>query len=381
MKSARDLSAAKAQEERVAADRAAAERAAQKAGRAKNWTEADLSSEDEDDERTADFYDEKQTGHNDAGRSRDQGRSKQVVRDEWEDAGSRQQQVSKNREVPAGRRFQESNPAHERVERERAHAQLLMQPYALDLSNMRRFLTTPVPKAAGTVLCYIRRNKSGASNKLFPVYSLFLKEGNTFLLTSKKRPKNKTSNYLISMVEGEFSREGPSYLGKLRSNFVGTEFQVFDHGFNPRDAEDGSASAGGTVRRELAAVAYAANVLGTRGPRKMQVCVPAVDDLNEPIAPIRPGEEVLLSHMKDRNFRDLVYMINKPPRWNDQVGAYVLNFNGRVTMASVKNFQLVDPDEQNSVLLQVKLLIRARKILLLKTATDFLFSFSVWACR
>ena len=50
--------------------------------------------------------------------------------------------------------------------------------------------------------------------------------------------------------------------------------------------------------------------------------------------------------------RDLVYLINKPPRWNEQVGAYVLNFNGRVTMASVKNFQLVDPDEQNTVVLQ-----------------------------
>ena len=30
----------------------------------------------------------------------------------------------------------------------------------------------------------------------------------------------------------------------------------------------------------------------------------------------------------------------------------MLNFNGRVTMASVKNFQLVDPDEQNAVVLQ-----------------------------
>jgi tubby-related protein 1 len=61
----------------------------------------------------------------------------------------------------------------------------------------------------------------------------------------------------------------------------------------------------------------------------------------------------MMSRMKDRNFRDLVYLINKPPRWNEQVGAYVLNFNGRVTMASVKNFQLVDPDEQNVVVLQV----------------------------
>jgi hypothetical protein len=61
----------------------------------------------------------------------------------------------------------------------------------------------------------------------------------------------------------------------------------------------------------------------------------------------------MMNRMKDRNFRDLVYLINKPPRWNEQVGAYVLNFNGRVTMASVKNFQLVDPDEQNAVVLQV----------------------------
>lgn len=65
------------------------------------------------------------------------------------------------------------------------------------------------------------------------------------------------------------------------------------------------------------------------------------------------GGEDILTRMKDRNLRDLVYLINKPPRWNEQVGAYVLNFNGRVTMASVKNFQLVDPDEQNAVVLQV----------------------------
>ena len=44
----------------------------------------------------------------------------------------------------------------------------------LDLRNMRQFLTTPLPRSAGVVQCYIRRNKSG-TNKLFPVYSLYLK--------------------------------------------------------------------------------------------------------------------------------------------------------------------------------------------------------------
>ena len=30
----------------------------------------------------------------------------------------------------------------------------------------------------------------------------------------------------------------------------------------------------------------------------------------------------------------------------------MLNFNGRVTMASVKNFQLVQPEEQDAIILQ-----------------------------
>lgn len=131
---------------------------------------------------------------------------------------------------------------------------------------------------------------------------------------------------------------------------------------------------------------YQANVLGNRGPRKMQVAIPAVDENSQPIFPASGAEDVV-QRIKDRNFRDVAYLINKPPRWNEQVrhiadlgtlypriltntpssppsfldsislllpkvNAYVLNFNGRVTMASVKNFQLVDPDEHNTVVLQ-----------------------------
>lgn len=79
----------------------------------------------------------------------------------------------------------------------------------------------------------------------------------------------------------------------------------------------------------------------------------------------------MLGRMKDRNFRDLIYLINKPPRWNEQVGAYVLNFNGRVTMASVKNFQLVDPEEQNAVVLQVCYSYHGMVTLKIKMALQF----------
>ena len=44
-------------------------------------------------------------------------------------------------------------------------------------------------------------------------------------------------------------------------------------------------------------------------------------------------------------------LYNQPPRWNDQLGAYCLNFSGRVTQASVKNFQLVS-EHEDRVLLQ-----------------------------
>ncbi len=37
--------------------------------------------------------------------------------------------------------------------------------------------------------------------------------------------------------QNDLNRSGHAYLGKLRSNFVGTEFQVFDDGVNPKDSE------------------------------------------------------------------------------------------------------------------------------------------------
>ena len=48
----------------------------------------------------------------------------------------------------------------------------------------------------------------------------------------------------------------------------------------------------------------------------------------------------------------LFVMRNKAPRWNEALGAYCLNFNGRVTEASVKNFQLAWEHDDDSVVLQ-----------------------------
>ena len=64
--------------------------------------------------------------------------------------------------------------------------------------------------------------------------------------------------------------------------------------------------------------------------------------------------ESLLSRIKRKNYQQLIFLKNRPPQWNAQLNCYVLNFKGRVTMASVKNFQLVKPTLENDVILQVR---------------------------
>jgi hypothetical protein len=48
----------------------------------------------------------------------------------------------------------------------------------------------------------------------------------------------------------------------------------------------------------------------------------------------------------------LLALQNRPPWWNIELGAFVLNFGGRVSVASVKNFQLCDRGRQDHIMLQ-----------------------------
>lgn len=48
---------------------------------------------------------------------------------------------------------------------------------------------------------------------------------------------------------------------------------------------------------------------------------------------------------------NLIQLHNKTPSWNDDTQSYVLNFHGRVTQASVKNFQIVHDSDGIFILL------------------------------
>ncbi|XP_073932381.1 tubby-related protein 3 isoform X2 [Castor canadensis] len=222
-----------------------------------------------------------------------------------------------------------------------------------EVDNLEDFAYSPAPRGI-TVKCRVTRAKKGMDRGLFPTYYMHLeKDGNQkiFLLAGRKRKKSKTSNYLISTDPTDLSREGDSYIGKLRSNLMGTKFTVYDHGVSPVKAQGLVEKA--HTRQELAAICYETNVLGFKGPRKMSVIIPGMN-LNHERIPFRPrnDHESLLSKWQNKTMENLIELHNKAPVWNDDTQSYVLNFHGRVTQASVKNFQIVHGNDPDYIVMQ-----------------------------
>ncbi|XP_038675912.1 tubby-related protein 3-like isoform X1 [Scyliorhinus canicula] len=221
----------------------------------------------------------------------------------------------------------------------------------IEIGDLEKFVLTPAAQGV-TIKCRVTRDKKGMDRGLYPTYYLHLdtdESKKVFLLAGRKRKKSKTSNYLISIDPTDLSRGGENFVGKLRSNLMGTKFTVFDNGVNP---ERGKADRS-NIRQELAAVTYETNVLGFKGPRKMTVIVPAMDEDQERI-PFRPrnDKDGLLSRWQRKNMENLIELHNKTPVWNNDTQSYVLNFHGRVTHASVKNFQIVHENDVDYIVMQ-----------------------------
>ncbi|XP_059383264.1 tubby-related protein 1 isoform X1 [Carassius carassius] len=219
----------------------------------------------------------------------------------------------------------------------------------IEFDDLEEFVLQPAPQGT-TIKCKVTRDKRGMDRGFYPTYYLHLdNDKKVFLLAGRKRKKSATSNYLISIDATDLSRGGENFIGKLRSNLMGTKFTVFDNGLNPDRALRDMSNA----RQELAAIIYETNVLGFKGPRKMTVIIPGMDDDNERV-PIRPrtDNDNILMRYQNRQMDNLIELHNKTPVWNDDTASYVLNFSGRVTQASVKNFQIVHSKDNSYIVMQ-----------------------------
>ena len=205
--------------------------------------------------------------------------------------------------------------------------------------------------------CYILRSKDTVEKHMFPVYEFYLEntEGglDVFLMAARKRKKSKSSNYLIATAQGkDIINPREEILGKLRSNFLGTSFAIFDNGYNPMKNKIKSSNQE-HARKQYGSVAYETNILGFKGPRKMTVLLPKTLKTGKPIT-IQPKseDETLAERFRKGELDDMLILKNKQPQWNDESQSYVLNFNGRVTAASVKNFQIIHESDPTYIILQ-----------------------------
>lgn len=201
-----------------------------------------------------------------------------------------------------------------------------------------------------------------------------------FLLAGRKRKKSTSSNYLITTDPTDLSRSGQSIVGKLRSNITGSQFTIFDHSnsshlkvsiikirfkFKVISIDEKflktefitlnvfSLKVKTAKRKDLAAVIYEPNLLGLKGPRKMTVIVPGMSNEGQRVDFESDSKsEGLIELFKEKHMDGLLELHSKVPEWNIDSQSFVLNFNGRVTQPSVKNFQLIHTVDPEYIILQ-----------------------------
>lgn len=176
-----------------------------------------------------------------------------------------------------------------------------------------------------------------------------------FVLAARKRTRAKTSNYLISTDVENINRESSNIIGKLRSNALGTRFVSFDNGVAANTTE--AMRNANLIRREMCMVLYETNILGFHGPRRMTVVIPGMqegEDGEKERCECRPitDTDSMSAKFDARKLDDFICLENKKPVWNQDTQSFVLNFHGRVTMASVKNFQIIHKDNPNYIIMQ-----------------------------
>ncbi|XP_019436911.1 PREDICTED: tubby-like F-box protein 5 isoform X2 [Lupinus angustifolius] len=257
------------------------------------------------------------------------------------------------------------------------------------------------------IQCFIKRERVTSTYRLYLGLSPALSgEMSKLLLAAKKIKRLTCTEFFISLVADDFSRASNTYIGKLRSNFLGTKFTILD-GEPPHDSalpsnckSQRSVHLKQVLQRVAAAnynmgtVSYELNVLRTRGPRRMcctmhLIPISAIKEggaaptplkftkcYNEHATPLpiskgkKQGIEFAsggtnTTTESTHSARQPLILKNKAPRWHEQLQCWCLNFKGRVTVASVKNFQLVavaEPSENVPVAEQEKVILQFGKI-------------------
>jgi tubby-related protein 1 len=221
-------------------------------------------------------------------------------------------------------------------------------------SALRRWLMRPVPLDDGALQCFVERSRPGIAGLTGNVtYRMYLDDpdkpdNHKFFMAAKKKSGKGTSYYLVSAEMDPDDRGSDSVLGKVRANGVGSRYMFTDHGLAPDKTESVS-----FLRKELGIVDFE---FDSGGPSKINAWVPRAtpSGTTQLWQPRRESDFMEACIDADRTTDRLIRLVNKKPKWDEAHGGHVLNFQGRVTEASVKNFQLccANMEDSDGVVLQ-----------------------------
>jgi hypothetical protein len=136
---------------------------------------------------------------------------------------------------------------------------------------------------------------------LHPSFHLFLEKGGdekVSILFAKKRPFNKTANFLISTEKSKNRRGGEECLGKLRSNENKERYYLYNDGENPKHMHKVAISG---IRNEHMAIQYKYVPCSIGKLRKAKVVIPGVDPSNMKAKEIKPlkKEDTMIKKIED----------------------------------------------------------------------------------
>ncbi|KAI8899415.1 tubby C-terminal-like domain-containing protein [Globomyces pollinis-pini] len=164
------------------------------------------------------------------------------------------------------------------------------------------------------------------------------------IMQATKNLLRKDPKYIIKIFTQDGTKND-TILGRVKSNIIGTSFSIYEDDLQSGDVKDSE---------QVASVDYEPNLLGQRGPRKMSIIIPSMtnegirQEIQSDWKHLSLSERVQLGN----ELRQNLVLCNKPPQWNEETASFVLNFDGRVSMASVKNFQIIHEDDLDYIALQ-----------------------------
>ncbi|KAJ4896740.1 Tubby-like F-box protein 7 [Raphanus sativus] len=209
--------------------------------------------------------------------------------------------------------------------------------------------------------CLIKRNKRTSTFYLYLALTPSFTDKGKFLLAARRFRTGAYTEYIISLDADDFSQASNAYVGKLRSDFLGTNFTVYDsqpphNGAKPSHGKASRRFASKQISPQVPAgnfevghVSYKFNLLKSRGPRRMISTLRCPSSSSAGLCsdqkPCDDATKMMKKPIKDGP--GLTILKNKAPRWHEHLQCWCLNFHGRVTVASVKNFQLVATVDQS----------------------------------